>query len=31
MRDAIPTPEINRMRCLVDATDKRTAYLARIR
>lgn len=31
MRDAIPTPEINRMRCLVDATDKRTAYLAKIR
>lgn len=31
MSDPLPTPEINRMRCLVDATDDRTAYLSRIR
>ena len=31
MRNALPTPDINRMRCLVDATDERTAYLERLR
>lgn len=30
-RDPIPSPEINRMLCLVDQTDKRTAYLESIR
>jgi uncharacterized protein YecT (DUF1311 family) len=29
--DAILSPEINRMLCLVDQTDKRTAYLESLR
>ena len=31
MQNPIPTPEINRMRCLVDTTDARTAALQRLR
>lgn len=30
-RDPIPSPEINRMLCLVDQTDKRTVYLESVR